>query len=511
MHTRGTGRLQRLIVTVREHLSNAVIGGLILITTGFTPEHWIAHVLHAVHLPENFFQSVFLGIDPRLMVVTLGMAIIVTAQLFRRRSHDNELRSAGANAVGTAVHAPSMAPSTLAAVSERPSIAVLPFDDMSGQPDQDYFANGMVEDIITGLSRIKWLLVIARNSSFTYKGRTVDVKQIGRELGVRYVLEGSVRKASDRMRISAQLVEAETGVHIWADRYDRPLIDIFALQDEITLSVIGAIEPNLREAEAQRVKRKRPESLDAYDLVLRAVPHGYVAMPEDAIEAIPILEKALAIEPDYARAHGYLGWAHEILFVRSGFKEQNRSAAIRHAHAAITHGHDDATPLAIGAFVVALMEHDRKTAFEAFERALTISPSSSFTLFLGSVALAWGAEADRAIDWATRALRVSPLDRLIFMPYHALAAAHFLNGNYPDAANYAARAIQSNPTFSVSRSLLVAPLVKLGRVEEAKAAAQKLLELQPAFSARGFCAAISVPAVLAGPLTQAWREAGLPP
>ena len=154
------------------------------------------------------------------------------------------------------------------------SIAVLPFQNMSGDPEQEYFADGMVEDIITGLSRIRWLFVIARNSSFTYKGRAVDVKQVGRELGVRYVLEGSVRKAGKRVRITGQLVEAETGAHLWAERYDRELEDIFALQDEITLSVVGAIEPNLREAEIERVKRKRPDSLDAYDFVLRALPHA---------------------------------------------------------------------------------------------------------------------------------------------------------------------------------------------------------------------------------------------
>src|SRR5262245_33784209 len=201
---------------------------------------------------------------------------------------------------------------------DRPSVAVLPFQNLSGDPEQEYFADGMVEDIITGLSRIKWLFVIARNSTFTYKGRPIDIKQVGRELGVRYVLEGSVRKAADRVRITGQLIDATTGTHVWAERYDRRLEDIFALQDEITLSVVGAIEPSLRDAEIERVKRKRPDSLDAYDLVLRAIPHVYVAMPEEAAKALPILEKALALEPSYAGAHGLLAWCHEILFVRSG-------------------------------------------------------------------------------------------------------------------------------------------------------------------------------------------------
>jgi adenylate cyclase len=173
------------------------------------------------------------------------------------------------------------------ALPDKPSIAALPFQNMSGDAEQDYFCDGMVEDIITGLSRIRWLFVIARNSSFVYKGRTVDVKQVGRELGVRYVLEGSVRKAANRVRITAQLIETETGAHLWAERYDRPLDDIFAVQDEITLSVVGAIEPSLRSAEIERVKRKRPDNLDAYDLVLRALPHVIIAMPGEAAKAMP--------------------------------------------------------------------------------------------------------------------------------------------------------------------------------------------------------------------------------
>jgi TolB-like protein len=233
-------------------------------------------------------------------------------------------------------------------VPDKPSIAVLQFQNLSGDPEQEYFADGVVEDIITGLSRIKWLFVIARNSSFTYKGHAVDVKRVSRELGVRYVLEGSVRKAGERVRISTQLVEAETGVHLWAERYDRRLEDIFALQDEITLNVIGAIEPSLRDAEIRRVERKRPDNLDAYDLVLRAIPQVYVAMPENATNAMPVLERALALEVDYPAAQGLLAWCHEILFVRAGFKEDNRVAAIRHARAAVTHGRDDATALSLG-------------------------------------------------------------------------------------------------------------------------------------------------------------------
>ena len=233
------------------------------------------------------------------------------------------------------------------ALPDKPSIAVLPFQNMSGDPEQEYFADGMVEDITTGLSRIKWLFVIARNSSFAYKGKTINVKQVGRELGVRYVLEGSVRKAADRIRISGQLIDAATGAHVWAERYDRKSDDIFALQDEITLSVVGAIEPSLRLAEVERVKRKRPDSLDAYDLVLQVQPEVYKRMPEHAIKALTVLERALALDPTYALAHAYVAECHHTLFLRGGLSEENRTASIRHAETAIVHGQDDATALAL--------------------------------------------------------------------------------------------------------------------------------------------------------------------
>ena len=396
-------------------------------------------------------------------------------------------------------------------VPDKPSIAVLPFENLSGDPEQEYFVDGMVEDIITALSRLRWLFVIARNSSFTYKGRPVDVKQVGRELGVRYVLEGSVRKAGGRIRISAQIIEAETGIHLWAESYDRASDEIFALQDEVTMRVVGTIVPSLRDAEIERVKRKRPENLDAHDLVMRALPHMFTGMPEGAAKALPLLERALVLEPDYSTAHGSLACCHEFLFTRAGFRMENRNAAIHHAHAAIIHGRDDAMALAMGAFVIAMMEHDRVTAFETFEQAIAVSPSAPLTYFLGGIALAYGCEAERAIDWAERGLRLSPFDRLKVCSYHALAIGHLLRERYAEAADAGRRAVQCDPGFSVSQSLLVAPLVKLGRIEEAKAVALRVVALQPFFSAGGFCAALALPAALATPLTETWRTAGLPP
>ena len=280
---------------------------------------------------------------------------------------------------------------------DKPSIAVLPFQNLSGDPEQEYFTDGMVDDITTGLSRIKWLFVIARNSTFTYKGRAVDVKQVGRELGVRYVLEGSVRKAADRVRITAQLIDTATGAHVWAERYDRKSDDIFALQDEIALSVVGAIGPSLRLAEIERVKRKRPDSLDAYDLVLQAQPDVILRMPEHATKALVLLQRALALDPTYALAHAYAAECFHTHFLRGGMHEENRAASVRHAEAALAHGGDDAIALTFAGFLIGLDGHDRAAAFAAFDAALAVSPSSALTYLQGSVILAFGGEAERAL------------------------------------------------------------------------------------------------------------------
>jgi len=399
------------------------------------------------------------------------------------------------------------------ALPDRPSIAVLPFANMSGDPEQDYFVDGMVEDIITGLSRIKWLFVIARNSSFAYKGKSPDIRQVGRELGVRYVLEGSVRRAAARVRITGQLVEAESGRHIWAERYDRALDDVFALQDEIALSVVGAIEPSLRRAEIERVRRKRPEHLDAYDLVLRATPFVETVMADGASQALPLLERALALEPDYALAHGHAAVCHEILFMRgrqADRREENRRGAIRHARAALVHGRDDATALAEAGFVIAMVEHDRAAAREAFEAAITLSPSSAFTYIMSSVVLGWAGEGDRAIEWAEKGLRLSPFDPWNFNAWFGVWAGNFQQARYEDAAHAARKSVQSNPAFSIAHLCLVSALVKLGRIDEAKAAAARVLELQPGFSIGEWCAAIDPAPEITAPLTEALRAAGLP-
>ena len=272
-----------------------------------------------------------------------------------------------------------------ATTPSQPLIAVLPFQNMSGDPEQEYFADGMVEEIITGLSRIKWLSVVSRNSSFIYKNKPVTITEVAEKFGVRYVLEGGVRKAGNRVRISAQLIDAKTDTHLWAEQYDRVMQDVFALQDEITMCVVGAIEPSLRKAEIERVKRQRPTNLNAYDLLLRALPFVLAHIPSNSAIAIPLLEEALALQPDYAAAHAFLGRCLHHRYARAGRRKEDLAAAIRHARSAVAYGSDDATALAVAAYVIALDAHDAASAVNLFERALDLSSSNIFALSLSAL------------------------------------------------------------------------------------------------------------------------------
>jgi TolB-like protein len=395
------------------------------------------------------------------------------------------------------------------ALPDRPSIAVLAFNNISSDPEQEYFADGIVEDIISGLSRIKWLFVIARNSSFVYKGRPIDVKQVGRELGVRYVLEGSVRKAGNRVRITAQLVEAETGVHIWAERYDRLLDDVFALQDDLTVSVIGAIEPSLRKAEIDRVKRKRPDNLDAYDLVLQALPFTYGHIAEDADRAMPLLARALVLEPDYAAAHAALAWCYHFRY-RLALTPEDRDGALRHARAAISHGADDPTALGIAGFVVAMDEHDHATALTVFDRALTLSNSNIFALNCSALVLALLGKGDIAVERARLAVRLSPFDSMNYLAYNALAVAGFCAGRFEEAYDAASHSVQLNPRFYICHLFLIAALVGLGRSDEAARVARRVIALEPTFASSRFAVTAGFEPTVFKPLVDAWSAAGLP-
>ncbi len=303
------------------------------------------------------------------------------------------------------------------ALPDKPSIAVLPFANMSGDAEQEYFVDGLVEDIITGLSRIKWLFVIARNSSFTYKGKAVDVRQVGRELCVRYVLEGGVRKAGNRLRITAQLIEAETGAHLSADRFDGTLDDVFELQDQITDKVVGVVEPSLQRSEIERSRRKRPESLDAYDLYLRAVPHMAPLAPADARIAAGFLEDALKLAPYYALAHALLAWCRQICFIQGGLDPADKTAGLSHARLAIGNQVDDVTALAIGGMVIGHLGRDHETALSAIGRALSLNPSCATAHYTAGHINAFAGNSAAATQHAHRAaaepVRPYGLERLL--------------------------------------------------------------------------------------------------
>ena len=373
---------------------------------------------------------------------------------------------------------------------EKPSIAVLPFQNMSGDIEQDYFADGVVEDITTGLSRIRWLFVIARNSGVVYKGKPVDVRQVGRELGVRYVLEGGVRKAGSRVRITAQLFEAETGAHLWADKFDGALEDVFDLQDQITDRVVGIVEPSLQRSEIERSRRKRPENLDAYDLYLRALPHVAAQMPHEARIALPLLEEALRLDADYAPAHALLAWCHELCFTRAGFDEADRAAAMLHARATIASSTDDATALAIAGFVMSMIvkngSGEHEAALGAIDRALSINASCATALYLGAQAHGLAGHPETATSFANRALRLSPFDPLAFQAHMALGEAALVETRYEDAAACFGRAAQTNTNFSTAYFFRAIALALTGRKEEALPSLRRGLELEPGFSTRLF-------------------------
>jgi TolB-like protein len=382
------------------------------------------------------------------------------------------------------------------------TVAVLRFANLSGDSSQDYFADGIVEDIITGLSRITGLSVVGSTSSLLFEAGSGDLASIGRKLGCRYLVQGSVRKADNRIRITARLVESDTGVALWAERYDRRFDDIFEVQDAIAMSLIGTLEPNLRKVEISRVRRERPNSLDAYDLVLRALSSMRTTMPMGAGEAIPLLEKALELEPDYSAAQAQLARCFQIRFSRGGLNEADRATAVRYARAATRS--DDATALGAAGLVIWFADADFGAAFEVFDRALSISHSNVVALGNSAFAHAFMGHGEIALTLAQRALAVSPLDTLI--AHMAIAVTEFHAGHFEEALSAAARAVEANPSFSVPQVLLTVALVRLGRIEEARSTAERVLSLDPTFTMPVWSVTVRKNPAVFDPMAQAWAQ-----
>jgi adenylate cyclase len=365
------------------------------------------------------------------------------------------------------------------ALPNKPSIAVLPFQNISGDTEQEYFADGMVEDIITALSRMRWLFVIARNSSFIYKGRAIDVKQVGRELGVRYVLEGSVRKAANRVRITGQLIEAATGNHLWADRYDGELTDIFSLQDEITRKVVAAIEPKLLEAEGARSQSRSADDLSAWDKVVQANFLFWRLTKPDSQAAIDILKRVIETHAEYAPAYSRLAFI--LLYSRQvgwiSIDPELKEAATLASRASELDDSDPWAHLALG--YVAYTRRHTEEATEEIQRALDLNPNFAAAHCYLGCALAMDGQSERAIDHISQGIRMSPHDPQNAMFNAHLAAAHYLAGRYTEAVSFARKALQQRSGLTNAHRIYVASLAQAGQLDEARAALARLQQLHP--------------------------------
>ncbi len=377
---------------------------------------------------------------------------------------------------------PAPATPRLLPLPDRPSIAVLPFLNMGGNSDQEHFADGISEDLITGLARIRWLFVIARNSSFIYKGRAVDVKQVSRELGVHYVLEGSVRRAGTRLRISAQLIDATNGGHHWAERYDRQLGDIFAVQDEITGSVAGAIEPHLLAAEGIRALSPSAGHIGAWEFVARAQTHFWRLTSRDHEAAVTLLERAVEAHPNYAAARSLLGF-RLVFAAHMGWIDRDRGLMLGHGHAARAVALDDRDPwahVALGYW--AMMERRTEESIAAFRRAVSLNPNSAAAHSYLSHIFAFAGHDREAIEHGELAIRLSPLDPEMAFFLGGIAVAHYTAGRFAESIRYTTEALRLRPGFQGAQRLQCAALAQADRVEEARALLAEVRREQPQLS-----------------------------
>jgi adenylate cyclase len=406
--------------------------------------------------------------------------------------------------------APTERPSSAPPLPDRPSIAVLQFENMSGDPEQEYFADGMVEEITTALSRFKWLFVIDRNSSFTFKGRAVDIKEVGRKLGVRYVLEGSVRKASGKVRIAGQLIDAVTGAHIWADRFERDLIDIFALQDEITVAIVLAIQPKLLQTEIAAATRSRPENLTAYDFYLRAVQQYYSSTCEGYAEAIGLAHRALELDPRFGLAAALAGNCH-MLNVVLGYAidpQVERNEAVRLLHLALSVDDGDPDTLARASAISSFLIGDSESAIEMADRAVALNPNSFTAWHARGMVYRNAGQPEEAVRSFERAIRMSPLDPTLHRALVGMGWALIELGRFDEAIVAGKKAQRQNPSHSATYRCLASAFAHLGRDAEARAAAVRLFEIDPATTISAFIARGGLSN--AKLLIEGLRKAGLP-
>jgi adenylate cyclase len=373
---------------------------------------------------------------------------------------------------------------------DKPSIAVLPFENMSGDPEQEYFSDGMVEEIITALSRFKWLFVIARNSSFTFKGKAVDIKEVGRRLGVRYVLEGSVRKAAGKVRITGQLIDAITGAYIWADRFERDLTDVFALQDEVTVAVVSAIQPKLLQTEIAMATRRRPESLTAYDFYLRAMQQSYLTTREGVAEALRLAHRALELDPRFGPVAALAGLCHmrNVVWGHAVDAQFDRKEAVRLLLLALSVDEGDAQTLAWVSMTSAHMIGDYENETEMADRAVALNPNLFDAWFCRGWVYKVAGLPEEAIRSFERAIRMSPVDPLLHRSLTGMGYALIELGRFDEAIAAGKKALRQNPAFSTAYRCLASAFTHLGRDEEAREAAAHLLATDPGFTISGYVA-----------------------
>jgi TolB-like protein len=377
-------------------------------------------------------------------------------------------------------------PEALSEWGGRPLIAVLPFANMSNDPDQSYFADGVVEDIITALSRFKQFAVVARNSSFVYKDRAVDVRVAAKELGVRYVLEGSVRRAGNRVRVTAQLIDAETGAHVWAEKFDGDTANIFDFQDAITEQVVGYIEPQLRRVEIERTRRKRPDSLDAYELYLRAWPIVLDTEVPRYSEAIDLLHRAIALDPAYAPAHALCGWAHEKRFTFGGTAPagiDDKKIALELSEQALALDRDDAAVLAMAAWNVCLLGQDHERAVLLATRAVELNPYHLIVLNFAALCFVAAGQVDRCVEVSLRALKLTPGAPDAYWTLTSLSTLAIFAGNYDEAIEWGLKAVAVNDGWEATWEKLAVAYAYAGRMDEARNAVERMLAIRPTLTA----------------------------
>jgi adenylate cyclase len=370
---------------------------------------------------------------------------------------------------------------TVLPLPDKPSIAVLPFQNMSGEPEQEYFVDGLVEEIITALSRFKALFVIARNSSFTYKGKAIDIKQVGRELGVRYVLEGSVRRAANRLRISGQLIDASTGGHLWADHFDGVVEDIFELQDRVASSVVGAIAPKLEQAEIERAMRKPTESLDAYDCFLRAMAHYHIFTRDSLLEARRLFRRATDLDPTYAAAYGFEAWCVAVCQTNRWLAEPERDIGegVRVARRAVAVGMDDPIALVTGGSSLAYLAGELENGIAYLDRAIVLNPNMAFAWGVSGWGRAYQGEHAHAIERLERAIRLSPLDLLAHYFYTGMGWANLFLGRYDEAVSWARKAALEKPDWVPTVRVETIACALSGRIGEVREALARLRVIDP--------------------------------